>query len=256
VGTVMSGLFGGVLLSRVASGALGAALGWRAVYVIAASVMALLALVMRLTLPKREPAERLAYGAVLRSLAMVVRTQPVLRRRALVGAFGFATFSVFWSMLSYHLADLGHGSATAGLFGAIGVVGVLVAPLVGPLATKPNPARINVVALLVAALSYALFFFGARSLVAIGAGVVLLDLGVQANLLTNQTVIYGLSPHLRSRLNAVYMVVYFTGGSLGTVAGALAWSLGGWGGVCLTGVALATAGILPLFGERGSSSDR
>jgi predicted MFS family arabinose efflux permease len=256
VGTVMSGLFAGILLSRTASGALGAAFGWRAVYVVAAVVMAALGLLLRLVMPAREPAERLAYRDVLRSLGTVVKTQPVLRRRAVIGALGFASFSVFWSMLSYHLKDLGHGSATAGLFGAIGIVGVVVAPLVGGLATGPRPSRINVAALLVAALSFAVFFLGASSLVAVGVGVVLLDLGVQANLLTNQTVIYGLNPELRSRLNAVYMVVYFVGGAGGTVAGALAWSAGGWPAVCATGALLALAGMLPLLGGKADVRGR
>lgn len=250
VGTVMAGLFAGILLSRTASGAIGAALGWRAVYVIAAAVMAVLGVVLRATMPTRLPAERLAYGAVLRSLFMVVKTEPVLRTRAVVGGLGFASFSVFWSMLSYHLANLGHGPATAGLFGAIGIVGVLVAPLVGRLATGPNPSRLNVGALLVTAASFAVFLLGARSLVAIGAGVVLLDAGVQANLLTNQTVIYGLRPELRSRLNAVYMVGYFIGGALGTVLGAFAWSMGNWPAVCATGASCALLAMVPLVTER------
>ena len=247
VGTVMSGLFAGVLLSRTVSGFLGAAFGWRAVYVIAAGAMACLAIVMRLLLPARAPAVRLAYRDVLRSLVVVVKTQPELRRRAVVGAFGFASFSVFWSMLSYHLEGLGHGSRTAGLFGAIGIVGVLVAPLVGGLATGPRPSRLNVAALLLCAASFAVFFLGATSLVAIGVGVVLLDLGVQSNLLTNQTVIYGLDPALRSRINAVYMVVYFLGGAAGTVASAVAWSGGGWRAVCATGAVLSLLGIVPLL---------
>lgn len=256
VGTVMSGLFAGILLSRTASGALGAAFGWRAVYLIAAGAMALLGIVLRLVLPKRQPSVRLAYREVLRSLVVVVRTQPVLRRRAVVGALGFASFSVFWSMLSYHLKNLGHGSGTAGLFGAIGVVGVVVAPLVGGYATGPRPSRINVAALLLCAASFAVFSFGAASLVAVGVGVVLLDLGVQSNLLTNQTVIYGLDPALRSRINAVYMVVYFLGGAGGTVAGAVAWSSGGWRAVCATGAVLALAGVLPLLGGKADIRDR
>lgn len=81
VGTIMSGLFAGILLSRTVSGALGAAFGWRAVYVIAAGAMAVLAVVLRLRMPARHPAVRLAYREVLRSLVVVVRTQPVLRRR-------------------------------------------------------------------------------------------------------------------------------------------------------------------------------
>jgi predicted MFS family arabinose efflux permease len=250
VGTVMAGLFGGILLSRTASGAIGAELGWRAVYVLAAGVMAVLGVVLRITMPARQPTARLAYGAVLRSLLTVTRDEPVLRTRAAMGALGFASFSVFWSMLSYHLATLGHGSGTTGLFGAIGIVGVLVAPLVGRMATGPSPSRLNVAALLTAASSFAVFLLGARSLVAIACGVVLLDAGAQANLLTNQTVIYGLRPELRSRMNAVYMVLYFIGGSLGTVAGALAWSMGGWPAVCATGASCALLGMLPLAFER------
>lgn len=249
VGTVMAGLLAGILLSRTASGAIGAAFGWRAVYVIAAGLMATLAVVLRLAIPAREPPERLAYLSVLRSLATVVMTEPVLRTRALVGACSFASFSAFWAMLSYHLATFGYGSATAGLFGAIGIVGVLVAPIAGRLATGPRPERLNIAALLATAASFVVFALGARSLVAIGAGVVLLDAGVQANQLTNQTVIYGLRPELRSRLNAVYMVTYFIGGSAGTVASAIAWSRGGWPLVCATGGAFALVGLLPLAAE-------
>jgi predicted MFS family arabinose efflux permease len=250
VGTVMAGLLAGILLSRTASGAIGEAFGWRTVYVVAAGAMALLGLVLRLTIPARAPTRRLAYVEVLRSLGHVVRTEPVLRQRALVGALGFASFSVFWSMLSYQLATFGHGSGTAGLFGAIGIVGVLVAPVAGRVATGPRPERLNVISLLATALSFAFFFLGSRSLVAIGAGVVVLDAGVQANQLTNQTVIYGLRPELRSRLNAVYMVVYFIGGSLGTVVSALAWSLGKWPAVCAAGAAFALLGLLPFLSSK------
>jgi len=174
----------------------------------------------------------------------------VLQRRALCGGLGFASFSVFWAMLSFHLASIGHGSATAGLFGVIGLVGIAVAPVAGRLATGPRPSRINVGALLLTAASFAVFYLGARSVAAMGAGVVLLDAGVQANQLTNQTVIYGLRPELRSRMNALYMVIYFAGGAAGTLAATAAWTRGGWPLVCATGAACALLGILPIARER------
>ncbi|AKU99260.1 Major facilitator superfamily (MFS_1) transporter [Labilithrix luteola] len=250
VGTIMAGLLSGILLSRTAAGALGAVLGWRAVFVIAAVMMASLAGVLRAAIPKREPATHLPYRAILGSLATVFRDQPVLRRRALVGALGFASFSVFWSMLSFQLAQIGYGSATAGVFGAIGIVGVFVAPVAGRFATGDRPSRINVAALLLTAASFGLFALSGHSLVLIGLGVVLLDAGVQASHLTNQTVIFGLAPALRSRINALYMVTYFAGGALGTVAASYAWSEGKWPAVCLTGAAFALAAMLPLIGER------
>jgi predicted MFS family arabinose efflux permease len=249
VGTVMAGLLAGILLSRTVSGALAAVLGWRAVFVCAAGVMAVLALTLRLALPRREPDARLRYGELLRSLGTVLREEPVLRQRALVGAAGFASFSVFWSMLSFQLAAHGHGSATAGIFGVLGLVGVLVAPVAGRLAVGGRPARLNALALLVSAASFAVLYWGGGSLVAIALGVVLLDAGSQANLLTNQTVLYGLNPGLRSRINALYMVAYFAGGALGTASASMAWSIGRWPLVCAVGAAFSLAGIVPLRRE-------
>lgn len=256
VGTIMSGLLVGILLSRTASGALGAWLGWRTVFVIAAALMLALAGVLHAFLPTQQPASQLAWASIVRSLASVWRTQPVLRRRAVVGALGFASFSVFWSTLSFQLERVGYGSATAGTFGIIGIAGVLVAPVAARHATGKNPARLNVLALWATTASFAVFLFGARSLIVIGVGVILLDAGVQANHLTNQTVIFGLAPELRSRLNALYMVIYFAGGALGTALAAGAWSIGAWPAVCTIGGALALLGMVPLLGEHDTSPRR
>jgi predicted MFS family arabinose efflux permease len=246
IGLVMGGLLMGILLSRTASGALGAWIGWRPTFVMAAVVMTLTALVMRGALPEQSPNGPLPWATILRSLGAVVRGEPILRRQALVGALGFASFSVFWSTLSFHLATLGYGSRTAGLFGALGVTGVLVAPLAGRSATHGRPTRINLVGLLAVALGFGVFWLGGRSLVALGAGVVLLDAGVQASHLANQTVVFGLAPELRNRLNAVYMVTYFIGGALGTVGAAFAWQHAGWPAVSALGAGFALAGTLPI----------
>jgi predicted MFS family arabinose efflux permease len=245
----MTGLLIGILLSRTASGALGQWLGWRAVFISAAVLMAVLAVVLRATIPEQQPEARISWGAIMKSLVSVWRTQPILRRRAVVGGMGFASFSVFWSTLSFQLAKVGYGSAMAGTFGVIGIAGVIVAPWVARRATGEKPSRFNVVALVGTALSFVVFAIFARSLVGLGAGVVLLDAGVQANHLTNQTVIFGVAPELRSRLNALYMVGYFIGGSIGTALAAVAWSFAGWPAVCAVGGALALVGILPLLGE-------
>ncbi len=249
VGLVMGGLLTGILLSRTASGVVATWIGWRGVFVAASAIMLVLAVTLRAALPRREPREAMRYGALLRSLGDVLRTQPVLRRRALVGALGFGSFSVFWSMLSFELATQGHGSAAAGLFGVVGIAGIVAGPMAARFAVGAKPARLNVVSLLAVALSFLVFWAGVRSLVVIGIGVVLLDAGAQASHLTNQTVIFGLRPDLRNRLNALYMVTYFLGGALGTGAASLAWSLGRWPLVCATGAAFALAALLPLAGE-------
>ena len=246
IGLVMGGLLTGILLSRTASGALAALVGWRATFACAAGLMVALAITLRAALPRQEPEQPLPWATIVRSLGGVVRGQPVLRRQSLVGAFGFASFSVFWSTLSFHLERLGHGSSTAGMFGVVGLTGIVVAPIVGRLAGRVPPTRINAGGLLAVMLAFAVFGAAGASLLAIGLGVVLLDAGVQASHLANQTIIFGLNPALRNRINAVYMVAYFVGGAIGTISAAAAWERWGWTGVSALGAAFAAAGLLPL----------
>lgn len=246
IGTVMGGLLAGILLSRTASGAVASLVGWRMTFAGAAGLMLLLTIVLRAALPEQHPQEPMPWGKILASLASVVRSQPILRRHAIVGALGFAAFSVFWSTLSFQLATFGHGSRTAGAYGILGLSGIVVAPIVGRISGRIPATRINAVALTCVACSFSLFGAGATSLIVIGAGVILLDAGAQANHLANQTVIFGLAPELRNRLNAIYMVAYFLGGALGTALAAFAWGFARWTGVCLVGGAVALLGLLPL----------
>jgi predicted MFS family arabinose efflux permease len=252
IGAVMGGLLTGILLSRMASGALASSIGWRETFVCAAGVMAATALVLRFALPTQHPPQPLAYRAIMGSLLGVVRREPLLRRHALVGAFGFASFSVFWSTLSFHVTALGYGSKTAGSFGAIGVVGIAAAPIVGRLGQRVSPVKINVFGLFTIALGFALFGAGATSLLVLALGTVLLDAGMQSMHLANQTIIFGLVPELRNRINAVYMVTCFVGAALGTVAAAFVWQHLGWLGVSSLGAAFALGGLLPLALWTGS----
>ncbi|MES1210601.1 MAG: MFS transporter, partial [Pseudomonadota bacterium] len=248
IGTVMAGLLAGILLSRMASGALAGAIGWRGTFGAAAGLMVLLTAVMRVALPPQRPAQPLAWRAIVASLAGIVRREPLLRRHALVGACGFAAFSAFWSTLSFHLARLGYGARTAGLFGAIGLTGVAVAPIVGRLTGRVRARTLNAAGLLAVIAGFALFWAGQRSLTVLALGVVAMDAGVQGSHLTNQNVVFGLDPAARNRINAVYMVTYFIGGAIGTVIAGWAWDAAGWTGVCVAGIAFGAAGLLPLFG--------
>jgi len=255
IGVVMGGLLTGILLSRTASGVLAGVVGWRVTFGMAAALMGLTAALIRLALPPQRPPQPLAWRAILASLFGVVRAEPLLRRQALVGALGFASFSTFWSTLSFHVTRLGYGSKTAGLFGLVGVVGVIAAPIVGRVAGRVRPTLINQLGLAAMVISFVVFAAGAHSLVVLGVGVVLLDAGSQSSHLANQTIIFGLNQALRNRINAIYMVSFFVGGALGTAAAAFVWERAGWTGVCVLGGALAAAGQLPLVRERASRTE-
>ncbi|MFL5356349.1 MFS transporter [Archangium sp.] len=254
VGTVMSGLLIGILLSRTASGFLGVRFGWRVMFWIAAALMLLLVGVLRFSLPSQHASSPLPYPALLRSLVDLVREEPLLRLHSVLGALTFGGFSAFWATLALYLHSLPrhYGAQVAGLFGAVGVAGAVAAPLVGRYADVRGDRRINAIAIGVLLLSFVVLGVLGRWLWGIALGVILLDLGAQANHISNQTRVYSLRPEARNRLNTVYMVTYFAGGATGAWLGSLAWSHWGWSGVCVVGGAMALTGliVLGLFGPR------
>jgi hypothetical protein len=89
--------------------------------------------------------------------------------------------------------------------------------------------------------------FGAwPNMVGLVVGVILLDLGVQGALISNQHLIYGLGDATRSRINTVFMGGMFVGGSLGSAGATIAWHRGGWWGTCVAGIAFAVVALLIL----------
>lgn len=245
VGTVMSGLLIGILLARTVSGVLAAHLGWRAMYWIAAGLMVLLALVLRFLLPPDRPQSDMSYTQLLRSLWSLVKSEPVLRETSVYGALGFAAFSAFWATLSFRLQTppFHYGSEVAGLFGLVGVVGALAASFIGRLADKVNPRKTIGIGLLILLASFGIFWLTGQYLWGLIIGVILLDLGAQANQISNQARVYSLNPAARSRLNTIYMVSYFIGGSFGSFLGTYGWGFAGWFGVCGVGLLLLSLAL-------------
>ncbi|AMV39740.1 Inner membrane transport protein YnfM [Planctomyces sp. SH-PL62] len=246
VGTVMSGLLIGILLARTASGFLGSHLGWRAVFWLAAALMVGLMGVMAKAMPRSTPTlAGGSYGSLMRSLGGLVRDLPALRSSALFGGLAFASFSVFWTVLAFHLAGppFGYGSDVVGLFGLVGAAGALAAPLVGSFADRRGSRWSIGSGLLLMLSAYVILGVFGGSLTGLVVGVLLLDVGTQCNHISNQTRIYGLMPEARSRLNTVYMVAFFFGGALGSAAGAAAWPRYGWPGACAVGAVFVVAAL-------------
>ncbi len=252
VGQVMTGLLSGILLARTLSGFVGAHLGWRAVFLAASGVALAMAGVAAATLP-RLPTRPLRYRALMVSILHLVRDQPVLRRASLSQALLFAGFNAFWATLALlvEAPPFNLSAAGAGLFGVIGVVGALIAPLSGRY-TDERGARPVVVAgsLCVVAAFAVLWLAGAASLIAVGIGVLLVDIGLNGALIANQTRAYALVPGARGRINTVLFTVMFVFGALGAFAGSQAFLSFGWSGVCAVGSAFAGAAFLVALRDR------
>jgi predicted MFS family arabinose efflux permease len=258
VGTVMSGLLIGILLARTISGVLAAALGWRVVFWFAAAVMVVLAATLRRALPRVPPTTELSYGGLLRSIAGLIREEPVLRQRMLVGALDFGCFSALWTSLAFLLsgAPYHYGNAVIGLFGLVGVVGALAASAAGRLADRGHNGRATTASIIVMLVSWGILALGSRSVIALIAGIALLDLGVQGLHISNQSAIYALRPEARSRLTTGYMVAYFLGGAAWSALASLLYASGGWAGVCMLGAATALLALVVWLGTEAVSGAR
>ena len=243
VGFVLSGLLIGILLARTFSGFWGSAFGWRSVYWFGSAVMLLLAVTYRRMLPRVDPVFHLPWSALMGSLVGLVRKHSILRQASFSGAMSFGAFSTFWTTLIFLLGTppFHYGAKAAGLFGLVGVVGAAGAPLVGHFADKKGTWTAVLLGLLITASGFLVLLAAGKTLPGLILGVILLDAGVQATHVANQTRIYALDPEARSRLNTVYMVSYFVGGALGSFFGTVCWIHAKWTGVCL--LALGMLGL-------------
>ncbi|MBS0341622.1 MAG: MFS transporter, partial [Proteobacteria bacterium] len=99
VGTVMTGLLLGILLSRVLSGFVAEHYGWRAMFMLAAGSLALTGLAAWRGLPSFRPSTQMRYGALLASMSALWRQHGALRRATLAQGLLAIGFSAFWSTL-------------------------------------------------------------------------------------------------------------------------------------------------------------
>lgn len=250
VGNVMSGLMLGILLSRPAASVIAGSIGWRAFYGVAALIDALLAVVLYMKLPARQPSVTTRYPALLGSLWSLLRTEPVLQRNAASAALVMGAFSAFWTAIGLRLvqAPFSFGMNGIALFALAGAAGAIVTPLAGRAGDRGSGRTalfaghltmfVALVAIGVAGAGWGGFSASAHPVLAVAmlvAGAAALDAGVVTDQTLGRRAINLLNPAARGRLNGLFVGVFFVGGALGAVLSGAAWALAGWSGVCAVG---------------------
>lgn len=246
VGTIMSGLLLGILLARTVSGLLASLGGWRTVFWVAFGLMIVMAFALWRGLPKMKSETHLNYPQLLGSVFSLFTHNALLRTRALLGCLTFANFSILWTSMAFLLAapPFSFSDGTIGLFGLAGAAGALGARPVGGLVDKGKAHLTTTWGLVALLLSWIALAAGQFSVLALIAGILVLDLTVQGVHITNQSVIYRVLPDARNRLTAGYMTSYFIGGAAGSLISASAYQHAGWNGVCIAGAVVALLNLL------------
>jgi predicted MFS family arabinose efflux permease len=243
IGIVMSGLLCGILLGRVLAGAVGDHYGWRAMFWLGFFLAVAVGLLLAPVLPRGRPKTRESYGALLKSLAILWREEPELRRATVIQGCLFGSFSALWTILALQLDARYHlGAEIAGLFGIIGAVGVLFAPIAGRIADRRGPHAVIGLGSVIMLTSWVVFAVWGM-IAGLIVGVLLLDFSEQGALVSNQHIIYALRPEARNRLNTIFMGGTFLGGAVGSAGTSLARQFGGWTAVCTFGAALVAIAL-------------
>lgn len=260
VGSVMTGLLLGILLSRVVSGLVAEHFGWRAMFVVAAVSVAVLGVALWRKLPAFMPTTTQSYGVLLRSMLGLWQRHAAVRRAALAQGALAVGFSAVWSTLAIflHGAPFHMGSAAAGAFGVAGAAGALAAPVFGRLSDRHGGHRMALIGAAIALVSFGAMAFlpwlGREAQIGLLiACVVGFDLGVQGMLVSHQTIVYGTDPAARGRLNAMLFVMMFIGMAVGAALGSGAFARWGWGAVTALCVASAVLSIgIRLWPDRAA----
>lgn len=259
VGNVMSGLLLGIMLARPISSVMTEFMGWRAIFVFSAAIIFVLALLLVKLLPTRQPMTTTQYPTLLKSMLHLLKTTPVLQRRAFYHFCVFGTFSLFWTTVPMLLTSpIFHFSQKeVALFALVGVSGAVAAPVAGRLADKGwvRPATGLALALVIISVMLPLMIQSGSTfaLVTLVVSAILLDMGVSANLVLGQRAIFSLGAEFRSRLNGLYMAIFFGGGAIGSAIGAWAYAMGGWKVAILIGIALPTIAMIYYATEKKSN---
>lgn len=250
-GMVLSGLLVGILASRVISGYVGHMLGWRAMFAMAAGIMAVSSAVIFKVFPEVESTHKGGFGELMGSIFTLARTHPGSIVYSARSAMAFGSFLGLWACLAFRMAQAPYfmGSDAVGLLALCGIAGAVTASRIGKYIPRLGTERVNALGLALQTLAWVIFALMGNHMAGMIAGIVIIDIGMQCIQLSNQSATMRLCPEATSRMNTIYMVTYFIGGSLGTFLAGSAWSMWGWTGTIMSGFGLvAAAAVISALG--------
>lgn len=246
MGYILSGLLTGILGARVVSGAIGEWLGWREMYLIASFIMVVGCLLCLRMMPAMQQNYSGTYIKLLRTVWGIFKEHPRIRLYSVRAAFAFGSMLAIWACLAFHLSEAPFyaGSNMVGLLGLCGIAGALAASGMGRLIPRYGIRRLSGVGACLQLLAWAIAYVFGDTYIGLAVAIVIIDIGVQCQQLSNQSGCLHEVPTASNRVNTIFMTTYFVGGSLGTFFAGLGWQQFHWLGVCIVGIAFALCSLI------------
>lgn len=183
-------------------------------------------------LPNVPTTYRGTFFSILKSIGELFVRFTQARIYSIRSRFAFGSFLALWAYLAFRMkqAPFFQDSKTVGLLGLCGVAGALTVSRIGKYIKRFGVEK----------------FCNAGNflMAAIIVGIILIDIGMQFIQLGNQNSVMKLCPEATSRMNTIFMTIYFIGGSLGTFLSSSFWTLWGWNGTIFAGILLTVLSFI------------
>ena len=234
VGTQLSALFVGILFARIAGGLIAEHFGWRFSYVLSTGMHLALAPLLMARLPRSQPRTSASYRALLWSMIELLRLHADVRRTVGMQFLLGMCYGGFWATVAPMLAGFHRlGPAEAGLIGIPGAAGILVARPAGRWMDRSGPVPVVTVGVSGLIAAWATMGLSSWSIAVVVVGAILLDCGLRATMVANQTLVNSALPDSRARANTLFGAHVWAGNATGAFVASSTYAVLGWTAVCI-----------------------
>lgn len=231
---VASGNVAGILIARILSGVVTNYINWRIIYWIALGLQYTIFSLLFCFMPDYPPTNtsKMPYYRLLWDVVRLPFKYPVLMQSGLIGLCTSATFTSFWTTLTFLLAGSPyHFSPTIiGLFALINISALVLTPVYARLFIERYVPTLSVIIGQMACLIGVVIgtFTGRFTVAGPIIFALFLDAGFLVTAIANRSAIYSCVPKGRNRVNTSFMVLSFLGQVMGTSAGNRLYARHGW----------------------------
>lgn len=231
---VVSGLLLGMLIARLLSGILTNYTSWRTIYWLSLGLQYGIFVLLWFFMPDYPSTNPsgINYFRLLWGIVEMLPKHPVLVQACCISFFTAATFTSFWTTLTFLLSSppYSYDSLVIGLFALIGIASMFAGPFWAKLVIdKFVPLFSVILGELWCMLGICIgTYVGSFSVAGPIIQAFFNDFGLQTAQIANRSAIYSIAPKARNRVNTAFMVATFCGQLVGTAVGNHLYARGGW----------------------------